>query len=110
MTAKLCQETEHDHLRHNHAHEHREWIDGGVGHGGSVVVGRLVGIGEGRGIGVGAAHHTDDGEIVHLVFRPCEDTYHNQGHDGDDESVEHPEGAAGVEHRGHEVLARRYAH
>ena len=59
--AMLLQEAEHYHLRHNHTHEHRERIDRGVSHGGSVVVGNLVGVGECRGIGVAATHHTEYG-------------------------------------------------
>ena len=75
---------EDNHLGGDHAHEHRERIDCGVCHGGSVVVGGLVGVGKSRGIGVATAHHTADGEIIEFVFCAGHNTDHHEGNNRDD--------------------------
>ena len=104
---KSLQEAEHYDLRYYDTHEHRQRIDCGISHGRSVVAAELVGIGQGRRIGVVAAHHADDLQIIHLIFAAGHYAYHHQRYHRDQEAVAHPECALEIEDRLYEILARR---
>ena len=86
----VLQEAEDHHLGDYDAHEHRQRIDGGIGHGRLIVVGNLVAVGQCRRVSVAAAHKTHDGQVVCLVFPTRHDSYDEQRYDGDYESVAYP--------------------
>ena len=94
----------------HHAQEHCERVDSGVGHGRSVAAGGVVGVGEGRGIGVAARHHTHDGEIVEFIDTACQASHNQQGEEGDDEAPDHPPHALVVEHGVGEAFAGADTH
>lgn len=103
----LLNEAEDDDLCRDDAHEHGERIDGGVCYGGRVVVCHLVGIGECRGIGVAATHHTYDREIIHLVFGAGNDADNQKRYHRDEYAVSNPDRSSDVEDSGCKVLASR---
>lgn len=104
---------EHHQLRHQDTQEHAQGIDGAVAQRGSLLGASLVGVGQCRGVGVGAGQHTHDGVIVELIAQACDGPHNQDGDDGDKETRAHihqaavahgvPEGASGLDaHAGQE--------
>ena len=78
-----------------HAQEHRERIDGRIGHCRRIVTGRLVGIGQGGRIGGRTGHEAHEHTIVEFEVPAPYQRDHKQRQDGDEETIEHPPGATG---------------
>ena len=82
-------EEQDDELRGEDAQEHAKGIDGAVAYGRCIVVGGLVGIGQGGRVGGGTCDETHKGEIVHLIAPTGYHANDEDGNDGDEETCPH---------------------
>ena len=99
----LCGEKDDEHLSNDHADEHSERIDRGVGNARSVALRGVAGIAECHRIGHRAAENAADGAVVVATGAQRNEADHEHGHDGEQGSQPNPQDALGTHHGLEEV-------